>query len=467
MLQAERIVDDVPGLAPTGGQSWAAHARATVTLALPLIGVQLAQIAMNVTDTVMVGWLGARDLAAAVLATQTLFLVFLFGTGFAQAALPLAASAEGRGDDRAVRRSVRMTLWVLVLYAAIMMLPLAHLESILLALDQKPDVAALAAEYMRIGQWSLFPSLLVMGLRSYLTVVNRAYLLLAVILVGVLANIGLNDAFIFGHFGAPALGIAGSAVATLLTYTLMAGLIIGYTLWSSALKRYELYARFWRPDWPAFAEVLKLGWPIGLTIIAEVGLFTASSIMMGWIGTIALAAHGIALQLGSISFMIPLGIASAATVRVGIAHGRGDPVDIGRAGLVAIVLGGTIAVIAAMIFWIFPDALIGLYLDEDNPNAAALLAAAVPLVFVAAVFQLVDSLQAVASGVLRGMSDTRVPMIIAVVSYWVVGLPVGYVLAFPLDLGAQGIWWGLASGLAAAAVMMNVRYARRERYGLV
>ena len=448
-------------------QSWLGHAGATVSLALPLIGVQLAQVTMNVTDTVMVGWLGARELAAAVLATQAFFLVFIFGAGFAHAAIPLAAGAEGRGDTRGVRRSIRMSVWVLVLYGAVVMIPLSFLGPILVLLDQEPETAGLAGAYMALGQWSMFPALTILSLRAYLTVVNRAYLMLTVIVAGALANAGFNWIFIFGHLGAPAMGIVGAAMATLLSNMLMAGLLVAYTVFAPGLKRYELYARAWRPDWPAFFEVVRLGLPISATIIAEVGLFATSSIMMGWLGTVPLAAHGIALQIASISFMIPLGLANAASVRVGIAHGRQDRIALARAGDTAILIGGAIALCAAALFWLWPEGLVGFYLDADNPASAEVLSTAVPLLFVAAVFQIADSLQAVGAGVLRGMKDTRVPMIIALISYWLVGMPIAYALAFPLGLGGPGIWWGLASGLAAAAVMMNWRYVRRERLGLV
>ncbi|TFF21767.1 MATE family efflux transporter [Jiella endophytica] len=465
-----RLGEEIEGAAVGRGrpaEGWLGHARATMSLALPLIGVQLAQVTMNVTDTVMVGWLGAGELAATVLATQAFFVLFLFGSGFAHAAIPLAAGAEGRGDSRGVRRSIRMSVWVLMLYGAIIMVPLALIEPILLALDQQPETARLAGAYMAIGQWSMFPALTILSLRAYLTVVNRAYLMLAVIVAGAVANAGFNWIFIFGHLGAPAMGIVGAALATLLSNLLMAGLLVGYTVAAPGLKRYELYARAWRPDWPAFFEVVRLGLPISATIIAEVGLFATSSIMMGWLGTVPLAAHGIALQIASISFMVPLGLASAATVRVGLAFGRNDRLALGRAGAVVVLIGAALALGAATLFWTFPERLIGLYLDPKNANSAEVLVAAVPLLLVAAVFQIADALQAIGAGVLRGMKDTRVPMVIALVSYWLVGMPIAYVLAFPVGLGAPGIWWGLASGLAAAAVMMNWRYVRRERLGLV
>jgi MATE family multidrug resistance protein len=217
----------------------------------------------------------------------------------------------------------------------------------------------------------------------------------------------------------------------------------------------------------ALIETLRLGWPIGATIIAEVGLFAASSVMMGWLGAVPLAAHGIALQIASIAFMIPLGLASAATVRVGLAFGRGDEVDLGRAGFTALALATGIAVVGATLFWTWPDRLIGFYLDAGNANAEAVLAYGVPLLLVAAAFQTVDSLQAVASGILRGVKDTRVPLLIALFSYWGVGLPVAWVLGFVVGLGGPGVLWGLALGLATAALLLSGRFVFRDRLGLL
>lgn len=450
-----------------GVLSWPGHAKATFLLAVPLIGAQLGQMAINITDTVMVGWLGATELAAAVLATQMFFLVFIFGVGFAQAVMPVAANAQGRGDIRGVRRSVRMGLWVLTLFSALMMVPLWFAEAILLSLGQEAETSRLAGEYMRVAQWSMFPALYVMGLRSYLAVLGRAHVLMWATFAIVFINAGFNYVFIFGNLGAPAFGIVGAAIASLGSNLLCAGWLFAYTQTKPELKQYELYVRFWRPDWPAFFEVVRLGWPIGLTIIAEAGLFSAASIMVGWLGTIPLAAHGIALQLASVAFMIPLGLSSAVTVRIGVAHGQRDWLGLSRAGWSALALATTIAVIAALSFFLIPETLIGFYLDEGNAAALDVLAFAVPLLFVAAAFQVVDGIQAVAAGLLRGLKDTRMPMIIAIISYWAIGLPLGYVLGFPLGLGAVGVWWGLAAGLSAAAVLMTRRFARRRELGLI
>ncbi|WP_427023528.1 MATE family efflux transporter [Aureimonas ureilytica] len=442
--------------------SWASHIKATFALGLPLVGAQLAQMSINVTNTVMIGQLGAAELAAAVLATQTFYVFWMFGSGFAYAVMPLAAAAHGNRDTRAVRRSVRMGLWVVALYSLLVMIPLWFTEAILVALGQEPSIAAEAGGYVRFLQWSMLPYLSTFVLRSYLSALERPNVVLFITLLGAGLNALFNYILIFGHFGAPALGLPGSGIASVGTSIATLLLLVAYTRRARGLENFDLWRRFHAPDWPAFFEVLRLGWPIGATILAEVGLFTAASIMMGWIGTLELAAHGIALQLASISFMVPLGLASAATVRVGTAFGRHDAPNLARAARTSLLVAGVISCTAAAAFWIAPAALIGLYLDMRQPNAAEVLVAAVPLLAVAAAFQIVDSLQVTASGILRGMKDTRLPMFIAVASYWLIGMPVAYGLAFGLGWGGLGVWWGLAAGLLVAAILMSARFVALE-----
>jgi len=449
------------------GMSWLDHAKATLALGVPLIGAQLAQIAINVTDTIMVGWLGAFELASTVLGTQAFFLFFIFGGGFALAVLPIAAQAHGRDDVRGVRRSVRMGIWAILIYSALIMVPLWYTEPILLTLGQAPDTAALAGAYVRVAQWSMFPALLIMVLRSYVSALERAQVVLWATVLGTLANIVLNYAFIFGNFGAPRLEVVGAAVASVGTNILMCLALLAYAVLKPDLRRYELLVRFWRADWPGFREVLRLGWPIGATIVAEVGLFAAAALLIGWIGTVELAAHGIALQLAAIAFMIPLGLSSAATIRIGNAYGRQDWVGLDRAGIVAILLVVAATLLTALLFLAAPRSLIGLFLDERNPDAVLVAAKAVPMLLVAAAFQLVDGLQVVGAGLLRGLKDTRIPMVIAVFSYWVIGMTSAYVLGFHTEMGAIGVWWGLALGLSFAAILMNWRYLRRQQFGLL
>jgi multidrug resistance protein, MATE family len=381
--------------------------------------------------------------------------------------VPLVAAARGAGNERGVRRSVRMGLWVVLAYSIVAIAILSQTERILLALGQDPQTSAWAADYMSIVMWSMVPALAIFALRAFFMSLEKGGIVLYATVAAALANGVMNYALIFGHFGAPALGIRGAAIATLISNCAAAAVLVGYCLWHPAAKPYELFVRFWRPDWPAFREVVRLGLPISGTIIAEVALFFTASLMMGWIGVIPLAAHGIALQIASITFMIPLGLSMAATVRVGLAYGRNDPANLGRAAATVQWLAAGIAVLAALSFWLFPEFLIGLFIDETDKDAPAVLAAAVPLLLGAAAFQVVDAMQAIGSGLLRGLKDTRVPMLIAVFSYWGVGLPAAYLFGFPAGLGGIGIWIGLASGLAVAALLMNWRFAQRERFRLL
>ncbi|EDQ31990.1 putative efflux protein, MATE family [Hoeflea phototrophica DFL-43] len=451
-------------LGTADGQSWGAHARATLALGLPLVGTQIAQIAITTTDVVMLGWYGTEELAATVLASQAFFVVFIFGIGFSSAVLPLAAQAEGRNDPTHVRRSVRMGMWILLLFSALVMPLLWYLEPVLVALGQKPEIAALAGDYIRIAQWGMFPALMMMALRSFFAARSRAGIVLWSALIGTLVNGVLNYLLIFGHFGAPEMGVRGAAVASVISSTVIFLIMAGWALFHRAHRDYRLFQRFWRPEWPAFFEVFRLGLPIGFTILAEAGLFMAASLMMGWLGTVQLAAHGIAIQLASISFMIPLGLSHAATVRVGQAYGRGDRVSLARAAHTVMGLAVVISFAAGLLFWLVPEALIGLFIDETNVDAADLLAAAVPLLLVAGAFQMVDAIQVIGAGLLRGLKDTRIPMYVAMISYWPIGLSTAYGLGFGLDLGGPGIWAGLAIGLGVAAVLLNVRFARRERF---
>jgi MATE family multidrug resistance protein len=437
--------------------------KATVLLGLPLIGTQLAQMALNVTNTLVLGRISPAELAASVLGWQFFFVLWMFGSGFGFAVMPLVATAAGAADPRGVRRFVRMGLWATFAYALVMMLPLWHAQTIFLALSQDTHISSLAAEYLRALQWSLFPQLVIVVLRSFLGALGRPGVVLLALLVGVFLNAFLNMTLVFGGFGMPALGITGSGLSTLISTFGVAIFLIAYTAWHPVLRGHHIFVRFFKPDPQALLEVFRLGWPIGTTVVAEVALFTATSFMMGWLGPTALAAHGIALQLSGLSFMIPLGLAAAATIRVGHAHGRGDPQAVAQAAAAAIMLGMAASCCSAVVFLTTPRTLIGLYLNLENHAARMVLPYAITFLAVAGIFQLFDGIQAVSSGALRGLKDTRVPMIIALVSYWAVGVPVGYWLAFPRGWGGVGIWSGLAIGLAFAAVLMAGRFVAQAR----
>jgi len=437
---------------------WKNHFLETLSLGLPLIGAQLAQNGIHVTDIVIIGRIGTNELAAMVLAAQFYFTIFIFGSGFAAAVVPLAAQAFARGDIQQVRRSVRMGLWVIAAFSALTM-PLIYLgEQVLLALGQDPHVSALAASYMHIAGWSMFPALGFMVLRSFLSAVGRAGFVLYVTLIILVVNAAFAYVLVLGHFGLPALGLRGAAMVALGVNILSFVLMIWYIQTKTDLHHFEIFVRFWRPDWHVLKEVFNLGLPISLTILAEVSLFTVASLLMGWIGTAELAAHGIALQCASLAFMIPLGLAQAATVRVGIAAGANDREALVRASWVVVIISAGIAIIGGLLFSAFPSFFAGLFLDRAKEDAAVVLGFATTFVIVAGVFQLVDGLQAIAAGLLRGIKDTRIPMILALISYWGIGFVLAYVLAFPLGWGGIGIWVGFVFGLLAASFLLLGRF---------
>ncbi|ADZ69312.1 MATE family efflux transporter [Polymorphum gilvum] len=446
---------------------WRSDIKPTLTLGLPLVGAQLAQMAINTTDVVMIGWLGAEELAAAVLAFNLFILFWFFGMGVTQAVIPLAARAVGQKTPRDLRRVVRMGLWVVALYCLPVWVTLSFTEQILVLLGQDPEISRLAGGYMLVMQWTLLPSLAIMALRAFLTVMECTQILLWTTLGGAVVNAGLDYVLIFGLLGAPRLELVGAAIASVFTASMNFVLLVVYVTRHRRLRRYTIFGRLWRSDWPVFFQIVRFGWPIGTVIVAEGVLFSGSAVMMGWIGTLPLAAHGIALQIASIVFMVPVGLSQAGMARVGLAMGRGDLAGIGRAGWTALGLTLGFMGCAAVTFWTVPDVLVSLFLDFDNPQAADVLAIAVSFLSVAALFQLFDGAQISGGSMLRGLGDTVVPLVFALLGYWVIGVGLSYGLAFGVGLGGIGIWWGLAGGLAATASMAIWRFANRERLGLV
>lgn len=436
------------------------HVSATLALGLPLVGSHLSRMAIHVSDTVLVGWYGVDPLAALIIATSFFNLMFFLGMGFGIGVMGVIASAIQRGDEAEVRRSARMALWLSLIYSLLVMPLMWWSEPILLALGQKPVVAGLAQDFLRIAGFGLIPMLGALTLNSYLAAMEKPKVVMLVTLAGLPVNIFLNWVFLFGNLGAPELGVRGSAIASLSVQVLQFVLLIAYARWLPTARRYRLFQRWWRPDWSAMRAVFRLGMPIGLTMVAEGGLFVGSNMMMGWIGTRELAAHGIALQLASITFMVHLGLSNAATVRAGQAKGRNDAAFMKDAALTVTVVSIVVALMAVAVFEWFPRPLVELYLDATHPETPAIVEIAVYLMFYAALFQLTDALQVIALGLLRGVQDTRVPMIIAAVSYWLIGMPVAYGLAFVAGIGPAGLWLGLVAGLSVAALLLMWRFWR-------
>lgn len=454
---------------PTAPKSTREEAAATFRLAWPLVLSNLAATTITTTDVLMLGRLGPQPLAAAALAVNLYNLLLFVGVGLSVAISPMIAGALGRrkGAARDSRRTFRMGLWLVTIYAAAATVLLTFAEPIFLLLGQDPALSRDAGSFMAVVQWALWPTLLGFLMRNLLTAFDRAWVPLVVALGGVGLNAVLNYGLIFGHFGMPRLGLEGSALATLITHSLMLAAQMVAVVRLPRLRLMHLFARWWRPDWPRLRELATLGIPISLTWGFEVSVFSAAVYLMGLIDTVSVAAHVIALQLAALMFMVPLGLSQAATVRVGYGHGARDPLWVSRAGKVAIGLALGFAVASALVMWLFPSALAGLFLDRSKPESAAVLALAVQFLLVAAVFQLADGAQVIGAAILRGLHDTRVPMLFAAFGYWVVGIGSGAWLAFRTPLQGLGIWIGLALGLTVVSILMLWRWSRREILGLV
>jgi MATE family multidrug resistance protein len=452
-----------------GASPWRAEIRAMLALSWPMVLTNLAQTAMTATDVMILGRVGPDTLAASALGANLYFAPLVFGLGLMLATVPMMAREVGRNRHsvRDLRRTVRQGMWAAVFIAIPVWALLWNGETILLAMGQQPALAAEAGAYLHALQWGLLPFYFYIVLRSFIATLERPGWALVVAFGAVIFNALANWVLVFGHLGFPALGITGSGIATSLSSFLMfAGMALVVTL-DRRFRRYHLFGRFWRSDWPRFRELLRLGLPIAGMMAFEVTLFNAAAFLMGLIDAASLAAYAIAMQVCSISFMVPLGVNQAATVRVGIAYGARDPSGISRAGWTAYVIGVGFMAFAALAMITVPHSLISIFIDIGNPANAEVVAIAVTFRAFAALFQIVDGAQAVGAGMLRGLHDTRVPMIIAAIGYWGIGLPLGVVLAFHYGFRGNGIWLGLSAGLAAVALLLLIRWLRRDRLGLI
>lgn len=453
--------------APRG--AWRTEIRATAALAGPLILTNFAQMALGLTDVVMMGWLGPEALAAGALATNLNFAFLIFAIGLVSATSPMIAIELGRRRHsvREVRRTVRQGFWAAVTVTVPIWIILWHGEWIFLHLGQDSEVSHKSASYLRTLQWAFLPILFYIVLRNFVSALERPLSALWIGGSAVIVNALLVWSLMFGKFGLPALGLFGAGIGTTLSATFMFVGLAALVSVDRRFRRYHLFGRFWRSDWPRFREVWRLGVPIAFTIAFEVTVFNAAPFLMGLISQAALAAHAIAIQIPSFAFMVPLGLGMAATVRVGLAYGARNPAGITRAGWTAFTMAMVYSCFTAAVMLLFGRVLVSVFLDVHNPENLAVIDLAVTFLVFAGFFQVFDGAQALGSGMLRGLGDTRVPMIFAGIGYWGIGMPLGIVLAFWAGLEGSGIWIGLAVGLAVVAALMVSRWIMRERLGLL
>ncbi len=440
--------------------------KATVRLAIPVVATQIAQISMGFVDTVMVGRLSSDALAGIALGNSVFFTILMVAMGLVMAVGPMVSQSFGAGNSDGVARSTRQGMWLATTLAVPAFLIIRNVESVLLWIGQAPETVDLTQRYLLAISWGTFPFLWFVALRSFIEGVSRPRPATVISVIAVLLNVGANYVLMFGKLGLPKMGLVGTGWASTIVFWFMFVALAATTVRSPSFKVYEIFLHLRRPDPRVFRELFHIGWPIGISYGIEAGLFMITAMMMGLLGTVALASHQIAIQCASITFMVPLGIGIASSVRVGQAVGRGDRKGVRVAGLVGVGIAATFMAGAAVVFWTLPRAVVALYLDVGDPANSEVVSLAISLLFVAAVFQLFDGVQVSAAGALRGIKDTRVPMFIGFLSYWIVGLSSGYIVGFKLNQGPVGLWWGLVLGLTVAAILLLWRFWHKSEPGV-
>jgi MATE family multidrug resistance protein len=427
-------------------------------LAVPVVTVQVGMMAMGVVDTLMVGHISARALAAVALGNLYFFSLAVFAMGTLMVLDPVVAQAVGARDQPAIARALQRGVLMAFLLTVPAALLLTAAGPVLGLAHQPAEVIPLAAGYAVRSVPGIFPFLLFIVFRQTLQSMRRTAPIVAAILTANVVNGGLNWVLIFGHLGLPAMGVLGSAWATSISRALLV-----LVLWVAARKQlapylYPVDPRVWQIE--SLGRMLRLGLPIGAQHLLEFGAFALVALMMGWMGTVQMAGHQIAINLAALTFMVPLGVGDAASVLVGQAVGRDDSVGTRGAARAALVSGAGFMALTGTAFLTIPHLLAQLY--SRDIQVVAIAAALIPI---AGVFQVFDGLQVVAAGVLRGVGDTRGPMLINLLGYWCLGLPVSIYLGFVLRLGPVGLWWGLVLGLAVVATSLLLRVRKRLAQG--
>ena len=433
----------------------------TLQLSYPVIIGQLGFMMMGVVDSLMVGRLGAAPLAAASLANSLVIVIGIISFGTAMAVTPLVAISVGADKFDECGIYFRQSLLVNVGMSLLTLFVIYFLSGFIQNLDQPIIVSQLAASYAKILGYSIVPWLLFQTYKQFIEGLSVMKPAMVIALAANVVNAVINWILIYGKLGFPALGLDGAGWATFYSRVFMALTMMFYVMNNKYFKKYDVSFHFKNINFHVIKKILKLGIPSGFQYFFEIGAFTFAVIMVGWLGTKQLAAHQIAINLASISYMAVLGISAAGGIRVGNAVGRQNIFEIRTAGFSAVLLGICVMFLSGTVFIIFNRFLPTLYIDNIK-----VIDIASSLIIVAAFFQIFDGVQAVALGVLRGLTDVKIPTIITFISYWILGLPIAYLLGFILEFGVVGIWVGLLIGLMASAIMLTLRFNRKSRQRL-
>lgn len=429
------------------------HFSRTYYLAYPVMLSQLGQVMVGVADSVMVGRLGAVPLAAASLANSIFFVIMMFGTGVSMAITPLVAAADGEGKPRMITRIFNHGFAINGFTGIFLFLVIVMAAPLLYHMEQPEEVVELGIPFLGIISMSLIPLMFFQTFRQFAEGLSQTKQAMMITVFCNLINVGLNWLLIYGNLGFPAMGLNGAGWATLISRVLML-LIMWYFVWNSKrFKAYHIKFNFRKLYFPMFSKMLKLGLPTGFQFVFEVGAFSTAAIMMGWIGVNALASHQIAINLASISYMMASGLSAAATVRVGNQLGRKDIKTLREAGFTIFGMVVIFMSVFAIFFISMRNYLPLLYIDDVQ-----VVEVTASLLIIAGLFQLSDGIQVVGLGALRGMADVKVPTIFTLIAYWVIALPLGYLLAFHWGLAERGVWFGLLIGLTITGTLLLTRF---------
>ncbi len=432
----------------------------TLKLAAPMALTQLGQIVMMTTDLALIGRLGEEAVAAAALAGTVYFVSFTLGLGVVSAVAPLAAQAFGARDLHRARRALRVGLWSALFISLPMMTFPLYGEQILLMLGQAEAPANLAQEYLLGLVWGAMPALWLIAIRGFMGALNRPEPVLWITLAAIPANGVLVYLLIHGVWALPPLGLFGAGIATTIVNFAMFLAGLWFAIFRRPFSKYHVLGKIWRIDWAMMRQLIAIGAPISLAFMMEYGLFSSAALLTGLIGTTALAAHQVVLQVTAVLFMVPLGIGMAATVRVGHAAGRNDPAGVKRAGFVALLLGLVLGAGLTLMVIVSRFAIARLFLGNAAGSADATVELAATLLLVAATLFVADGVQTIIAGSLRGLKDTRIPLLFAAIGYWLIGFPAAWGLAFQAQLGAIGVWIGLSVGTLVYALLLVLRFRR-------
>ncbi|QIH11721.1 MULTISPECIES: NorM family multidrug efflux MATE transporter [Pseudomonas] len=436
---------------------------AILRLAGPLIASQLAHMLMVLTDTLMMARLSPEALAGGSLGAASYSFVSIFCIGVIAAVGTLVAIRQGAGDIEGAARLTQAGLWLAWLMALVAALLLWNLKPLLLLFGQTASNVQSAGQFLLILPFALPGYLSFMALRGFTSAIGRATPVMVISLGGTVANFLLNYALITGMFGLPKLGLVGIGLVTAIVANCMAVALAWHIKRHPAYTAYPLRQGLFRLNTQYLRELWRLGLPIGGTYAVEVGLFAFAALCMGTMGSTQLAAHQIALQIVSVAFMVPAGVSYAITMRIGQHYGAGQLLDARLAGRVGIAFGAVVMLGFAVVFWLLPNQLIGLFLDHDDPAFAPVIQLAVSLLTVAAWFELFDGTQTIAMGAIRGLKDAKTTFLVGLGCYWLIGAPSAWLMAFTLGWGPTGVWWGLALGLACAAISLTLAFEWRMR----